>query len=783
MTEQFKYRAFLSYSHADVKWAEWLHRGLENYRVPVPLIGTQGSYGPIPKTLFPIYRDRDEFRASADLAEHVRQALEQASHLIVICSPSAVRSHWVNDEITAFKKLGRESRILALIVDGEPNASEAPDGNPNDECFPAPLKRRWKEDSLSPERIEPAAADARPTADGKLNAKLKIIAGIIGVDFNVLKRREVEASRRRTRFYQATAGAMALLAIAAIGLGSLSYFYLLRSQAMAEGAIGVAAGLVDTVVALSGRLGVSQATINRFLVRADAELASLYRRGVRTPSLQHQRAKVLMLFADYFSATGDSARELARAQEAVSLMQNLNRRFPQNVDDQSDFAAAEKKLGDVFKARGEYATALKAYRSDFSILLSLSKEDPLQLDWQKQQAAALSQIGYVLEMEGDLSQALDNYRAALAIRKKILSRTGATEIQHEIAVSQRNIGDALRKEGQLPAALASFQSSAATIRHVADLDPGNAKLRYELAGVEDEIGDVLTSEGALDQALAGYREARAYREALVAFDPTNREWVQTIGWSDLRIGDILDEQGKIAAALDAYQASLKNFQGLVRLDPRNAVWQRSLYISEERVGLTLQQQRKFGDARRSLVAALWITRHLAAMTPRGSEQNDVANCQDDLGELDLAEGNSQSAQQNFRDAAKTVSGISPGDRSNVDVSNNLARSEDGEGEALLLQHRFDAARPIFQESLAVREKMRALDSADATVLHDAAMTETRLAVVEAHLKDWPAAKANIEHAETQLNNAIHLSTNTISWRADYRKVDQERAAIGAKRAP
>ena len=31
--DQFKYWAFISYSHQDKKWGDWLHKALETYRV------------------------------------------------------------------------------------------------------------------------------------------------------------------------------------------------------------------------------------------------------------------------------------------------------------------------------------------------------------------------------------------------------------------------------------------------------------------------------------------------------------------------------------------------------------------------------------------------------------------------------------------------------------------------------------------------------------------------------------------------------------------------------
>jgi eukaryotic-like serine/threonine-protein kinase len=36
-----RYWAFISYSHADSKEAEWLHKSLEGFKVPPSLVGTE----------------------------------------------------------------------------------------------------------------------------------------------------------------------------------------------------------------------------------------------------------------------------------------------------------------------------------------------------------------------------------------------------------------------------------------------------------------------------------------------------------------------------------------------------------------------------------------------------------------------------------------------------------------------------------------------------------------------------------------------------------------------
>jgi hypothetical protein len=197
----FQYRAFLSYSHRDMAWAKWLHKALESYSIDKDLIGRETSRGLIPKTLRPIFRDRDDFSAGNSLTDQTAQALHGSQFLIAICSPNAARSHYVNEEIRRFKHLGRSSEVIPVIVDGTPGDAER-------ECFPPAV--RFKLDSrgaLTSEREEPIAADARPEGDGKEIAKQKIVAGLLGLGLDEIMRRAQRARKRRNRIRVAGAAA------------------------------------------------------------------------------------------------------------------------------------------------------------------------------------------------------------------------------------------------------------------------------------------------------------------------------------------------------------------------------------------------------------------------------------------------------------------------------------------------------------------------------------------------------------------------------------------------
>lgn len=206
----FKYRAFLSYSHRDAAWAKWLHRALEAYRIDRDLAGRETVHGLVPKSLRPIFRDREDFAAGHSLSEQTLAALEASQFLIVLCSPNAARSAYVNEEIRHFKALGGAVRIIPVIVDGEPGDSQR-------ECFPPALRFKVGADgALTTEREEPIAADARPQGDGKETAKQKIVAGLLGVALDEIMRRAERARKRRNRIRIGAAVAILLVLTGAV---------------------------------------------------------------------------------------------------------------------------------------------------------------------------------------------------------------------------------------------------------------------------------------------------------------------------------------------------------------------------------------------------------------------------------------------------------------------------------------------------------------------------------------------------------------------------------------
>lgn len=189
-THGFRYSAFISYSHSDSAWAKWLHNRLETYVVP-PSFRSQQVVNQKTGRLRPVFRDRDELPGAASLSNAIVGALSDSAFLVVVCSPRAAKSIYVNREVECFRSLGRPDNILAIIVDGEPGAQSK--GNSEVECFPVAMLPTDEADSS---HAEPLAADARAQGDGKKLAVLKVLAAILGTNLGELRKRDAIRQRR-----------------------------------------------------------------------------------------------------------------------------------------------------------------------------------------------------------------------------------------------------------------------------------------------------------------------------------------------------------------------------------------------------------------------------------------------------------------------------------------------------------------------------------------------------------------------------------------------------------
>lgn len=524
-----RYRAFISYSHGDTRLAMRLHRALEGYRVPKRLRGSSGEFGPVPERLSPIFCDRDELASSADLGERVRDALLDSDALIVVCSPQAARSRWVNEEVLAFKRQGGGRRICCVIVDGEPNSGDAR------ECFPPALRFELEADgSLGSRPAEPIAADLRRGKDGPRRAQLKLIAGLLGIGFDTLRQREAQRRHRRV-----LAIAIASCAGMALALVLAASAWIERNNARRQQAVAEAAS-------------------------RDAERRQMQAEGLLGFLLDDLRPKLEKVGRlDLLTSVDDKAASYFAGLDPRDLNDNTLARQAQTLT----------AIGQVRLSQGKFREALESFQYAYARSNALVDRHPGDGARLFDRGQAEYWVGYVNWQSRDLDQAQvwlttyrDTSRAAYALDP------ANVDWEHELAYGDHNLAVLELERGQLDAAAAAFERARATFESVLAKSPDDPQLMFDVADETSWQGNAQEQLGQLGRASELLAEKSERLRSISARNPNEPKW--KVEWSTAQAmqSELLRVRGKYPEAYSVANEAAERMKPLTVLDPSNKEW-------------------------------------------------------------------------------------------------------------------------------------------------------------------------------------------------------------------
>ena len=596
----FRYSAFISYSHRDERWARWLQTALESYRVPAHLACAQPVVAE--RRLRPVFRDRTDLPGATDLGAHIREALQDSANLVVICSPDASASRWVNEEIRYFRSLGRADRIFCLIADGEPNASELP-GRESQECFPPALRFLDGPDGpATGPRVEPIAADARPGADGKSNARLKIIAGLLGVGFDVLKQRDLR--RRNRRLMLVTSLALVLTAVV-------------------------------TAFAIEARIA-----------RKAAE---------------HRQKQADDLVAFMLTDLNDRLREVQRL-DILEAVDNQAMAYFAGlpVDDVTDQtlalrSKARQKIGNVRQDEGQLPAAHESYLAASELGAELLRRSPDDPERKAAYAETLNHVGNAQYFQGDRDRALESFTRAAELLERATADRPQDDWLGVLSSARTNAGRVLETRGEFEAARALYESVLATAKLLASRHPDDTRAQADLADAHDSLGKIALEQGQLAQAIRAYRDVHRIKTELSSRSPDDRDAAERLLISNGILGRTLALCGDAAEATEHVGEAVAAAQALVTFDGQQADWRFYLGKYGLQLGSVARSAGRLQEAARHDGAALRLLADLVATDGTNSVwQRELASAQIELARLNLTLGDLAQAESLLDAALATL---------------------------------------------------------------------------------------------------------------------------------
>jgi len=603
------YWAFLSYRHADNReqdrqWALWLHTQLEQYEVPSDLIGKRNRYAAIiPERIFPVFRDEVELPADSSLRSGIQSALEKASALIVLCSPRAVESRYVAEEIEYFISLGKGNRIIPAILAGEP-------GDPLKECFPEPLRRLTSGNTTETHTQEqqPLAADFRldsgeegftspeayrhrlerdpslrrkqveHAADSYGNkcqlAKLKIIAGVMGVGLDDLRRRDklfrLEQEKRKSRVLRRWLAAVIALAFIAIGAGLYANRQRIESDRARSDAEDLIAFLQDdakSTLSQIGRLDVmeklNQAVFGYLDKNPDSTSGLRHRvesKAEYDQALLYLKTGRIDKATDYLKKAMANSKAAARLQERdnwLDVAAIASYRYAAILCDERQLDDAKKYLLDA----GELAARVLA--------MDPQNADALTADYG--QRYMLTEIKAAQGLHEEALTGLSELDAWF--EKRRASRGNKAEVDHVLVVTR--MSDLASAAGRNWEALEAAERALELSR---DVNPGDqqdkagVRARLQIASVHDLSGNYKKAAENLEGAMILVRKR-------LDIDPQSKEWTELAIEASRALAGVRAKDGQNEKALQQLNTLALYARRLHRLDNTSTAGIRALVNS------------------------------------------------------------------------------------------------------------------------------------------------------------------------------------------------------------
>ena len=566
-----RFYAFLSYSHKDKDLADWLHRELEKFRVPNSLAGKLTANGVVPRRLTPIFRDQHDLSAGGDLAEEIKAALAASQFLVVLCSPTAAKSRWTNQEIESFKRTRPEGCVLAAVVAGEPFASDMP-GHEDEECFPPALRYKYdRRGHQTAKRAEPLAADFRESGEGQRLAFLKLVAGMLGVGLDELVQRE-QTRRQRHLAYLAAASIAGMAVTSTLAVTAFHARNEAREQRReAEGLVAFMLGDLKDKLEPIGKLDALDGVGSRVLSYYSKQDASEL-----TDAALTQRSKALSLMAAVADARGDSRTAAKLYREAMAGTAEGMRRNPTDAQAIFDHAQNVFYVGELAQNDGDLRTAESSMREYQRLARQMVALQPDSMKYRMEVQYADTDLGVVLSDQRRFAEAVAQFNDGLSTMEAISTADPANkDYRQNVAESLAWLADAERAVGNYRRAIALRQQNISIFSQLFT-QTHDVKYRQHIVPAMFSLGQMYAETGEQSLGAEQFRSAIAQADLLASIEPTNATWAEFGFEARLYLAAALIGSGNKTEGATQLAAACRGVDSLVRRSNPKPTWQQSL---------------------------------------------------------------------------------------------------------------------------------------------------------------------------------------------------------------
>ena len=508
-----RYRGFISYSHADIRSAEWLLRKLQSYRLPRRLASKDE------RRLGSFFLDRETLAAASDLTDALKEGLAQSEALIVLCSKEAAASKWVNQEIDAFRQARPDGKIITVLAESlTPSADDTT-------SFPTRLLENNQ---------EPLAADISGRGFDRQLGFLKLVAALTEIPLDDLLQRDAQRRNRRVTAVTVASALIAITMTALAGAAMTAREEARAQRAEAEDLVDFMLGDLRDRLEPVGRLDVLDGVATRSL-----EYYAQYDDEELTCEQASRKAKALQLNSRVLIDASPDLETIAQAAETKSFTDRLLELCREDSELLLNAAASEFFVGDAWlkhlrSSLDDPADPLppegltivkKHYEAHRKISAALLETDPDSTLFREELAYGQDNVGVVELYEGNFEQALGLFQASAGLFRELLRKNSDDPLRHADVLDNMSwTGAALLQMGDYERAVQLRLTQLNQYESAIAQFPDDWLLKRQRAAAMTRLIEAYIETGDEHEAIARLDELERLADELTSHDPENQEW-------------------------------------------------------------------------------------------------------------------------------------------------------------------------------------------------------------------------------------------------------------------
>ena len=336
---------------------------------------------------------------------------------------------------------------------------------------------------------------------------------------------------------------------------------------------------------------------------------------------------------------------------------------------------------------------------------------------------------------------------ALAHHERFSAHDRSSAGRYRHALAFRNLGQVLESQGDLDAAMRSFNSARDLTLAILVEEPDEVRWHRSLTALESALAETFLERGDAERSRAACNTAMSAARSLVADFGEDQDNLAELWKAAANTGWLHHQQEELDEALDILEEAMEVASKVTRANTADNEWIYRLSVTHGYRGMVEEDRHRHDAAQVSYREALALVEELGRREPDNARWVFLAELNHSrLGHVYESNGDLESAREEYGTAIDLARRLVARDQANTRWRRELGVVLSSMGNVLRRADRPVDALDLLEESLAISRSLATQDHSNDSIANDLAWDLVQVGAAHSALGDEAAATELWEEA-------------------------------------